>query len=711
MGDTPQPSRLAARVAAGRRTRFIGRSAELTAFREALEGGDRRVLLVHGRAGSGKTTLLEEFARISAETGHRFLRLNGGDLRPRGEEAGLGGEGEQPSLQDLVRLLHSAALPRVHRDLPSVLLIDDGDGIQDLLRATVLPGLPDSVVVVVATRDEPAQEWHTDLGWDAVTRTLPLRWFEQGEAMEFLRRLGVPPAKARWLTTHTEGHPLSLALVSRNPSAIRTLALARDHALIGSLLDALVGQPPDQACRDSLFVCAHAESTTQETLRQVLGTAEVDAAWGWLRSVGPVVTGPFGLRMTPLARDLVEAGQLRDAPDRWMSLHAAIHRISRDHLLAGAAPCGSLPTLRNLFSGHPTAALSCLWRSRELNEILPRRATGRGFPVALDLVERSVGPEVAEIAHRWAHEQPQHLIVGDVDGTIHAAALTVRISVEQASACSDPHVRACTGLLSSAYALRPEDRVTFLRTVSDLEGSPNSDVAVYIGIIALVIQWFAHRTDVTAVPDPGHQTWRGVLADLGLAPLPGALPDGRRLYAFDFRRFPPDRWLDYLVRHDMSAAGGLPADLLRPPPLTYPQFAKAVKDALRDLHRPVALATNPLAEGLLPGGSSLARGEALRRQVTAACSVLRGSERDKALLRVLDVSYLRPAGTQREAAKALYLPLGTFRRHHGLAVQRITDLLWNHENGNGVLDPATGGLDLGPWPEADSDPALRDAAP
>src|SRR4051812_45669092 len=49
---------ISCRLDSARSREFSGRSTELRAFEKALSGGNRRVLLVHGKKGCGKTTLL-----------------------------------------------------------------------------------------------------------------------------------------------------------------------------------------------------------------------------------------------------------------------------------------------------------------------------------------------------------------------------------------------------------------------------------------------------------------------------------------------------------------------------------------------------------------------------------------------------------------------------------------------------------------------------
>lgn len=75
--------RLADRLAAARRRRFVGRGAELARFGELLGGGDApRVVLVHGPGGVGKTALLHQFAWLAEQAGRRCVWLDGREVPP-----------------------------------------------------------------------------------------------------------------------------------------------------------------------------------------------------------------------------------------------------------------------------------------------------------------------------------------------------------------------------------------------------------------------------------------------------------------------------------------------------------------------------------------------------------------------------------------------------------------------------------------------------
>ena len=83
--STPEPApRLADRMAAAWRGRFVGRMTELETFRRALLADEPpfAVLHVFGPGGVGKSTLLREFARLAVDLGRPVVHLDGRNVDP-----------------------------------------------------------------------------------------------------------------------------------------------------------------------------------------------------------------------------------------------------------------------------------------------------------------------------------------------------------------------------------------------------------------------------------------------------------------------------------------------------------------------------------------------------------------------------------------------------------------------------------------------------
>ena len=111
--------------------------------------------------------------------------------------------------------------------------------------------------------------------------------------------------------------------------------------------------------------------------------------------------------------------------------------------------------------------------------------------------------------------------------------------------------------------------------------------------------------------------------------------------------------------------------------LSQAEFVDAVRRALRDLHRPDALATNPLVRTRLVREREADLPEALRELLHEAVDALRADPRGAKLVSALERTYLRPATTQEAAAELLDLPFSTYRRHLTRGLERVVEWLWH----------------------------------
>ena len=156
------------------------------------------------------------------------------------------------------------------------------------------------------------------------------------------------------------------------------------------------------------------------------------------------------------------------------------------------------------------------------------------------------------------------------------------------------------------------------------------------------------------------------------------------VFARDWRRIGGAEWLERMAERELGDEAPAPSPEREPGPvlaLSQPEFADAVRRALRDLHRPDALAANPLARTRVvrERGAGLPAPEALRELLHEAVDALRAEPRGEKLARALECTYLRPAPTQEAAAELLGLPFSTYRGHLTRGLERVVDWLWQRE--------------------------------
>jgi TolB-like protein/tetratricopeptide (TPR) repeat protein len=112
---------------------------------------------------------------------------------------------------------------------------------------------------------------------------------------------------------------------------------------------------------------------------------------------------------------------------------------------------------------------------------------------------------------------------------------------------------------------------------------------------------------------------------------------------------------------------------------SFPEFAMALKGALRDYSRPDLLADSPLLRSRLMAARGHVNPANLQALLSETVDTLFASPRDEKLRRVIELTYFRPAPKQEAAADRLGLPFGTYRRRLTTALDRLTRWLWDQE--------------------------------
>jgi energy-coupling factor transporter ATP-binding protein EcfA2 len=692
--------RLGEVLASRRRDRFVGRAAEVELFRAALESSEPpfSVLFVHGPGGIGKTSLLETLTGLAVDAGARVARLDGRDL-PASPRAVLDTLGEVAEVAD-------AGITAPGR---LVLVLDTYERIASLdewVRGQLVPRLPASALTVIAGREPPGPGWRADPAWRDLLRVVSLRNLSPAECRRYLVRCGVPPALHDRLLATSHGHPLGLSLladlVTRGGTPVDGGVGVLPPELVGALVRQFVEVVPSAAQRRALEVSALARVTTEALLREVVGPGEAHETFRWLRGLSFMESGPDGVHPHELARDVLEVDlRWRDPEgfkDTFRRVRAQVHQRLRSS--RGRAQQRAIVDEKYLFRNLPSILSPVDWSA--WGAVYPEPAGSGDRPQIIELVRRWEGGESAAIARRWLAAQPDGFFVlrgedGAVVGAVGLLDLTAASAQDRAA---DPGARAAWEYARRHAPPRPGETVTLTRWVVDRDAYQRPSPTLN-AVPVLTIQRYLRTPrlawDLLALAEPEQWDAYFAVADLPRAAGADFTVAGRRfgLFAHDFRRTTVDAWLELVTER------ALEQDFALPPPataealvLSREAFDDAARQALRDLRRLDLLARNPLLR------SRLVRDRAGAREPDAvdlegllgdAIDALREHPRDDRLLRAVERTYVRPAGTQEAAAEALGVPFSSYRRHLTRGVARVVAWLWEREvYGPGHREPPRG---------------------
>jgi hypothetical protein len=659
----------------------VGRTSELELVHDALLAPDPpfSVLFVHGPGGVGKTALLTAIADLcEAEALGPATRLDLRSIEPSPPAF-------RAALADLV---------------PRVLILDTYEAASPLdgwLRERFLPSLPTETLVVIAGRAAPAQQWLVDPGWRELLRIISLRNLAPQDARDYLSHARVRGELHDRILELTHGHPLALSLLVEvvaqraargEPELPAGIGEARD--VVGALLERFVDDVPSERHRRALEVCAHVRYTTEDLLRAVLGT---DAArlFEWLRRLPFVETGSLGLFPHDIVRDVLSADIRWRDPTSFTDLH---HRV-RAHLLGRLQESGEdnhevAADFHFLHRANPFTGAYWDWEVAR-NAYTDRLRSGDTEQI-LAMTERHEGRASAELAAHWLERYPQGFFIFRADELVVGFCLFLRLdAIPEEDIGRDPGARAIWSYVHRHGPLRPGDTVRASRFFIDRDAYQEPSVSFTLIPIAHLRQLFGdpRRTwDLIAHwADPDHVAPLMSYIDFDRAPDADYEVGGRRyaVFAHDWRRRPLEEWLDLLETRETLPGWEQPpptnAERAPVQALSQAEFAGAVRQALKDLHRDAALAANPLLSSRVvhDRAGTPAGPDALRDLLEEAVAALRADPRDAKLERAVTRTYLRPAPTQEAAADVLGLPFSTYRRHLTRGVERVAETLWSWE--------------------------------
>lgn len=684
---------------------FVGRTAEIELFRNAVTAVDPpfAALHVHGPGGVGKSTLLREFARLAAEHGVRPLLLDGSALEPTAEalQSALASvlaqqEGGEPDEARSVfeRLRHGGRRYVLMLDTCENLL-----AIDPWIREEFLPQLPDSTLVVMASRLRPQPPWRSDAGWQSLLRVLPLRNLSPDESRSYLTRRQIPADQHDAVVQFSHGHPLALSLIADAFTHRAESVFRPEEApdLVKSLLERFVANLPGPEHRAALEASALVRITTEPLLGELLARPDAREIFEWLRGLSFIESNRDGLFPHALAREAITADLKWRNPERYVELH----RRARDYYgrrlqeTSGREQRHVLYEYVYLHRENPIVRPVFEWQNDSglrMDPASPADAQPLG-----EMVARFEGPSSRALFEHWFSQQPgRFLVVRDSTATPAGFLATLRLDEASPAAIKqDPATQLAADHLAKSAPLRAGETATYIRFCMSRDHYQGISPVQSL-LIVQVVQHYLTTPNLAFhfVPVTQPEFWAPAFtyADMHRLDSLDFELDGRRFGVFghDWRRVPLLAWLALLAEREMGAAtsaASLPEAKETLLVLSRDEFDTALRECVKSWTKPDAIRDSPLLRtrivveraGLEAG--TKARVLALREQIKEIAAGMKNSPRDLKLLRAVHYTYFQPLETQEMVAARLSLPFSTYRRHLASGIGRIADLLWAREVG------------------------------
>lgn len=663
---------------------FVGREREQRAFAELLAAGEApRIVFLHGPGGIGKSHLLDAFHSAAERSGVDFAKLDA-RLLPA-EPGAVAGTVEQA--------LAGLETPPDGREL-RVLALDHAEqlsGLDGWLRAELIPGLPQGIVLVLASRRRPGPEWRADPGLNELLLDYELAPLAPWAVSRYLELRGIRGAQRASVRDFARGHPLALALaadqVQREPD--REFDCSECPDLIHGLVRWLLRDLDDPARLHTLAACATVRVLNEPLLAAMLGRDDVRDGLDWLADRHFVEQQPAGLVVHDLVRDVI----VRDLRGRDPTRHHELIRRATAHLLEGLETSGRYGMLQAVADSiYALRYEPHVQRQFPFGEerCYPDAAKPEEIPALVSEVERLEGGESARWLEWWLKDGATELMVMRNSAREPVAlALVLSFAADDVDHGSpDPGVHALFRHLRRHAPLRGGERALLVRFLL-AHGSHQARTPVWAELVGQLNGLiFRPGVDVVGWAVELAYDWSRLAEYSDSWLLPNSEYDiGGRHYAIcghDSRREPPLEWARNCVERILRDGD---APELRPSPvvlLNRAEFEAAVLEALHEFNDDGALARSPLLR------SPMLRRYAARRDVDTLRALIRETSaaqladpRPPATLHeVLEhTRFSCTAIKQHAVAVALHMSERTLRRRLREAEARLVEALWRLETG------------------------------
>ncbi|WP_366555432.1 winged helix-turn-helix domain-containing protein [Aquibaculum sediminis] len=309
---------------------MVGREREQDALLRCLDGDAPIVTHVHGMSGIGKTTLLRNLAEQATSAANESVLLDGTGIEPTA--TGLLHSLSEALGQSVLSPLEAGRV-LAGREHPVLLILDHYENLSLLdtwLRQSLLPALPASARLVLASRLPPNPSWLMDPDWHGLFRALHLRPLDDAAARQLVEHAGAPPHAAETIVRFAHGHPLALTMAA---TLARSEGLDSDAPLervLHQLSRLYLGSVEDSELRDVLRASSVVRRITVPLIEAVAPTAGGQALLDRIAHLPFIDSDQSGLSLHDAIREAIAADFEACNPEGFRQARRAAWRLLRE---------------------------------------------------------------------------------------------------------------------------------------------------------------------------------------------------------------------------------------------------------------------------------------------------------------------------------------------------------------------------------------------
>jgi len=332
------------RLADTAKSSFVGREQELSLLRGAIEADDLPfvVAYIHGIGGIGKSRLLK--ATLSdLDPDIKTIVLDCREIEPT-QKGFLQALRNSLDLNDSEYEISSVISRLGEIRTRTVLALDTYEtfGLMDTwLRQEFVPSLPDSVFIIINSRERPNAAWLTTPGWETLFRDINLQELPENDAHEMLRLRGLNQLQIVKVNGFAQGYPLALELASaaiRNQPELDIMEGPPREILKQLTESFLTGLQKE--IKEAIEAASTVRRITEPVLRSLLKKSDVSDIFDKIQELPFVNATNEGLILHDLVRETISNNLSSRDPERydlyrsraWQYFDTESHRTEASNL-------------------------------------------------------------------------------------------------------------------------------------------------------------------------------------------------------------------------------------------------------------------------------------------------------------------------------------------------------------------------------------------